>query len=51
MVQPFIKCLKLLVQKGADPHATVQKLKYYRELDEEKRKRALVKEAAQANAE
>jgi len=49
VVQPFLKCLKLLIEKGADPHAQVQKLKYYRELDEEKRKMAMVKEAAKAN--
>ena len=49
VVQPLLKCLALLIEKGADPHAQVQKLKYYRELDEEKRKMAMVKEAAKAN--
>ena len=49
VVQPFLKCLSLLIEKGADPHAQVVKLKYYRELDEEKRKIEMVKEAAKAN--
>ena len=43
IVAPFIKCLALLVNKGANPHMQVQKLLRFRELDDERRKLALVK--------
>ena len=45
VVRPFLECIKLLIEKGADPHAQVQKLKRARDLDEERRKLAMVKEA------
>ena len=35
VVQPFVACLKMLVSKGADPNMCVQKLKRFRDLDEE----------------
>ena len=43
VVKPFLHCLEILTQFGADPKATVQKLKRFREIDEEKRKLELVK--------
>lgn len=49
VVQPFIACLKMLVSKGADPNGQVQKLKRFRDLDEEQRKLLLVQEAQAAN--
>lgn len=39
---PFIDFLKVLIEKGADPHAKVDKIEFYRELDEHKRTIALV---------
>lgn len=42
---PFIEFLKVLIEKGADPHAKVDKIEFYRELDEHKRTIALVGEA------
>lgn len=39
----------MLVTQGADPKATVQKLKKYRDLDEEQKKLLKVKEAQNAN--
>jgi hypothetical protein len=50
VVRPFIECIKLLIEKGADPHAQVQKLKRARDLDEERRKLAMVKEANEQQA-
>ena len=41
----FIDFLKVLIEKGADPHAKVDKIEFYRELDEHKRTIALVGEA------
>jgi hypothetical protein len=37
IAKPFINILKVLIEKGADPHAQVQKLKKYRDLEEQKR--------------
>ena len=37
IVKPFINILKLLIDQGADVHAQVQKLKKYRDLEEQKR--------------
>lgn len=37
IVKPFLTILKLLIDQGADIHATVQKLKKYRDLEEQKR--------------
>lgn len=34
IAKPFINILKFLLSKGADPHAQVQKLKKYRDLEE-----------------
>ena len=48
-LQPFVACLKMLVSKGADPNMRVQKLKRFRDLDEEQRKLLLVQEAQGAN--
>lgn len=42
---PFIAFLKILIDKGADPHAKVDKIEFYRELDEHKKTIALVGEA------
>ena len=42
---PLIAFLKTLIEKGADPHAKVDKIEFYRELDEHKRTIALVGEA------
>jgi hypothetical protein len=42
---PFIELLKVLIEKGANPHAKVDKIEFYRELDEHKRTIALVGEA------
>ena len=42
---PLIDFLKVLIEKGADPHAKVDKIEFYRELDEHKRTIALVGEA------
>jgi hypothetical protein len=49
VVQPFVACLKMLVSKGADPNMRIQKLKRFRDLDEEQRKLLLVQEAQVAN--
>ena len=49
VVQPFVACLKMLVSKGADPNMRIQKLKRFRDLDEEQRKLLLVQEAQGAN--
>ena len=35
LVKPFIKCLRLMVDSGADAHARVQKLEKFRLIDEE----------------
>ena len=37
VVKPFLTILKHLIEKGADVHAQVQKLKKYRDLEEQKR--------------
>ena len=34
VVEPFIKLLEVLVEKGCDPNSKVQKLKWIREVDE-----------------
>lgn len=49
LVGPFLECLTMLVAQGADPKATVQKLKKYRDLDEEQKKLLKVKEARETN--
>ena len=38
IVKPFIECLQLLVSKGANPNARVEKLKMHRVLDEKRAK-------------
>jgi hypothetical protein len=48
VVEPFIKCMKMVIEKGADPHLLVQKLKKFREIDEEKRKLAMIREGQSA---
>ena len=48
ITKPFIELLRILVSKGADPHAVVQKTAFYRELDEHKRHMATVKTDQQA---
>jgi hypothetical protein len=35
--EPFIELVKQLVSMGCDPYAKVEKLAFYRELDERKR--------------
>ena len=45
IVKPFIEALNMIVSGGADPKAVVQKLKKFRELDEEQRLQLKVKEA------
>ena len=42
IVEPFIALLKCLVEKGANPKATVDKLEFYRELDKHKQHLLLV---------
>ena len=37
IVKPFVNVLKLIIDQGADVHAQVQKLKKYRDLEEQKR--------------
>ncbi len=37
IAKPFVNILKFIISKGADPHAQVQKLKKYRDLEEQKR--------------
>jgi hypothetical protein len=37
VVKPFINIMKHLIDKGADVHAQVQKLKKYRDLEEQKK--------------
>jgi hypothetical protein len=34
IVKPFINLLQVLIENGADPKARVQKLKYYRGIEE-----------------
>ena len=34
VIQPLVNLLKYIVEKGANPHATVQKLGFYRKLDD-----------------
>jgi len=45
ITEPFIALLKLLVLKGANPHAKVDKIEFYRELDQHRRHIAMVGEA------
>ena len=47
---PFIDFLKFFVGKGADPHAKVDRLEFYRELDEHKRHMQVVGEGREATA-
>ena len=42
---PFIEFLKFLILKGADPYAKVDKVQFYRDLDELKIKLAIEEEA------
>ena len=42
---PLIEFLKTIIQKGANPHSKVDKIEFYRELDEHKRTIVLVGEA------
>ena len=42
IVEPFIALLKSLIEKGANPKATVDKLEFYRELDKHKQHLMLV---------
>ena len=37
IVKPFLEILKFIVEQGGDPNATVQKLKKFRDFDEEQR--------------
>lgn len=46
--QPFVELLRKLIGLGCDPHAIVQKTKFYRELDEYKRHQASLKEQREA---
>ena len=39
-----MKFLQVLVEKGANPHATVEKLEFYRKLDVHKRHLTLIAE-------
>jgi hypothetical protein len=41
ITRPFVNILKVLISFGADPHATVGKLKRYRDLEEQKRQQLL----------
>lgn len=45
VVKPFLEMLNLIVTKGADPKATVQKLKKFRDYDEEQRLQMKIREA------
>ena len=45
ITEPFIALLKLIVNKGANPHTKVDKIEFYRDLDEHKRRLAMVGEA------
>lgn len=36
VIQEFVKFLQILIDNGANPHAKVQKLEFYRKLDEHK---------------
>jgi hypothetical protein len=47
---PFIFLLRVLIQKGADPHAKVEKLEFYRELDQHKRQLTLVQDVREGMA-
>lgn len=47
---PFIAFLKQFVGKGADAHAKVDRLEFYRELDEHKRHMQVVGEGREAAA-
>jgi len=44
---PLIDFLRIIIAKGANPHAKVDKIEFYRELDEHKKTVALVSEARQ----
>ena len=48
-MQPFIEFLKVMVVHGADPHATVDKLEFYRKLDEHKKHLLVLHEQRGAN--
>ena len=37
IAQEFVKFLQFMVEKGANPHATVDKLEFYRKLDDHKK--------------
>jgi hypothetical protein len=37
IIKPLIEFLDMLVSRGANPHAKVDRLEFYRELDEHKR--------------
>ena len=50
IIQPFVNFLKAIVDKGADPHATVQKLSFYRKLDEHMKHLQNVSEQRDAQA-
>jgi len=45
ILKPFIELLRILVKAKADPSAKVDKLEFYRELDQHKQKLYLVEEA------
>lgn len=45
ITEPFIALLKLIVNKGANPNTKVDKIEFYRDLDEHKRRLAMVGEA------
>ncbi len=45
ITDPFIFLLRLVVSKGANPQTKVDKTEFYRELDEHKRRLAMVGEA------
>ena len=37
IAQEFVKFLQVLIERGANPRATVDKLEFYRKLDEHKK--------------
>ena len=45
IVKPFLEILKFIVDQGADINATVQKLKKFRDFDEEQRLQMDIREA------
>jgi hypothetical protein len=47
-ILPFIEFLQMFVAKGANPHAKVDRLEFYRLLDEHKKHLTLVSEAKEA---